>query len=593
MFRIRAVYDDVTPANTDAIEQVQRILRSQFPGVSATDIARIPKLLRNPFKYRFRAVLFVAEDQRGQVKGFALLLHEPPLHFCYLDFISAAEMKTGRGIGGALYERVREEALSLDAIGLFFECFPDEPELSQNPDIRKQNVARLRFYEKYGARPIVNTAYETPLEPGDDNPPYLLFDGLGRDLPLPRDTAKEIVRAILERKYPDICPASYNEMIIESFHDDPVRLREPKYVKKSPPIPVKVAVPSDKRIALAVNDRHWIHHVEEMGYVESPVRIDSLLDELARVDIFERCAPHHFPEKHITAVHDPKYVDYFERVCRDLEPGQSIYPYVFPIRNAARPPKELPIRAGYYCIDTFTPLNRNAYLAAKRAVDCALTLAQRLVEGHRLAYALVRPPGHHAERRAFGGFCYFNSAAVAANYLSTHGRVAVIDVDYHHGNGQQDIFYQRRDVFTISIHGHPQFAYPHFSGFEEERGEGYGEGYNLNIPLPEVIDAERYRKALARVLRHVSQFKPHFVIVALGLDTAKGDPTGTWSLEADDFEANGQMIGSLRLPMLVVQEGGYDTKVLGVNARRFLIGLWSGAYSSSEFARRQETDSPD
>ncbi len=136
----------------------------------------------------------------------------------------------------------------------------------------------------------------------------------------------------------------------------------------------------------------------------------------------------------------------------------------------------MPVRAGYYCIDTFTPLNRNAYTAAKGAVDCALTAASQILTGYRISYALVRPPGHHAESKVFGGFCYFNSSAMAANYLSVHGRVAVLDVDYHHGNGTQDIFYQRDDVLTVSIHGHPSFAYPYFSGFSEETGEEKGLG---------------------------------------------------------------------------------------------------------------------
>jgi hypothetical protein len=146
-----------------------------------------------------------------------------------------------------------------------------------------------------------------------------------------------------------------------------------------------------------------------------------------------------------------------------LEVKESVYPYVFPIRNVARPPKDLAVRAGYYCIDTFTPLNHNAFPVAARAVDCAMTAAQRVLEGARVAYALVRPPGHHAERRSFGGFCYLNSAAVAANYLSGYGRVAMLDVDYHHGNGQQTIFYRRADVLTVSLHGHPSFAYPYFT----------------------------------------------------------------------------------------------------------------------------------
>ena len=578
MFRIRRVYDDITPANKVAIEQVQEILRAQFPLLSKRDIKKLPDQLRNPLKYRFRAILFIAEGPRDRVDGFALLFHEPALRFCYLDYISAAEQKTGGGIGGALYERVREEALDLESIGLFFECLPDTPKLSHDPVIRKQNAARLRFYERYGARPIINTAYETPLTPGSDNPPFLVYDDFGQDTDLSRDVARDIVRAILERKYRGVCPPEYVDMVVDSFRDDPVLIRPPRYVKK-PPVPINRTTPQDKRIRLVINDRHWIHHVEEVGYVESPVRIDAILEEINQTTLFQKVPVRHFSEEHIRRIHDHRFVDYLEAVCSRLDEDTAIYPYVFPIRNRARPPKDLPIRAGYYCIDTFTPLTGNAYLAAKRAVDCTLTAAKQLIEGYRLAYALVRPPGHHAEIASFGGFCYFNSTAAAAQLLSDYGKVAILDVDYHHGNGQQEIFYDRSDVLTISIHGQPRYTYPYFSGFVSERGYGAGTGFNINIPLPENIGGGVYTGALKDALKRIGKYKPRFLVIALGLDTAKEDPTGSWTLEANDFDNMGKSMGMLRLPTLVVQEGGYDTRVLGINARSFFTGLWNGLYT--------------
>ncbi len=235
--------------------------------------------------------------------------------------------------------------------------------------------------------------------------------------------------------------------------------------------------------------------------------------------------------------------------------------------------------AGYYCIDTFTPVNRNAYPAARRGVDCTLTAARELLEGRRITYALVRPPGHHAERRSFGGFCYFNNNAIAAEYLTAYGRIAILDIDYHHGNGQQDIFYARSDVLTVSIHGDPDFAYPYFTGFADERGEGQGLGYNLNFPLPESQTGDQYQVTLQQAIDVIQQFSPAFLVVALGLDPAKGDPTGTWSLAAKDFEANGRMLGQMRLPTLVVQEGGYRTRTLGRNARCFFQGLMEAAHA--------------
>ncbi len=575
MFRIRRIYDDQIPANREAIAQIQTILRQQFNGLATEDIEKLPQQLSNPLKYRFRSILFIAEGRTRSVKGFALLQFAADLQFCYLDFISAAPKKTGGGIGGILYEKVREAAASAGAIGLFFECLPDDPKLCEDKKVLKQNAARLRFYERYGAYPIANTAYETPVKKDDDCPPYLVFDDLGSKKPLDRQKAKAIVRAILERKYGSMCPPSYVKMVVDSFQDDPVRARGPRYIKDA----VTEAEPISKhdiKIALLVNDKHDIHHVHERGYVESPIRIDTILKELRASNLFEEKKPHTFSENYIYKIHNPAYVNYFKKVCKNLAPGKSMYPYVFPIRNGARPPKELSVRAGYYCIDTFTPLNKNAYLAAKRAVDCALTGADCLLTGYGLAYALVRPPGHHAERNVFGGFCYFNSNAIAADYLSKNGRVAILDLDYHHGNGQQNIFYQRGDVLTISIHGHPSFAYPYFSGFAEEKGEGEGLGFNFNYPLPEVVNGEKYRETLAKALRRIKRFSPNFLVIALGLDPAKGDPTGTWSLVADDFELNGRLVGSLGLPTLVVQEGGYKVRSIGINARRFFTGLWNG-----------------
>ena len=578
MFRIRRIYDDTLAVNRSAIGQVQEILKSQFPSLDKKEIRKLPDKLRNPMKHGFRAVLLVAEDNRGRVKGFALLSHESELRFCYLDFISTAIHTAGRGIGGALYERVRQEAAALGTVGLLFECLPDDPKLCIQPETCRENRNRLKFYERYGAFPIVNTKYETPVQPEDDNPPLLVYDPSGYSKPLGRQHAKDIVRAILERKYGQLCPEEYIRMVVDSFQDDPVKLREPRYIKNHEPIPIKAEIAADRKIILAVSDAHDIHHIQERGYVESPVRIGAILKGIEPIGLFLQRPVRRFSDAHIRAVHHPGFVEYLRRVCQKMGQGQSVYPYVFPLRNQTRPPVDLPIRAGYYCMDTFTPIHRNAYAAAKRAVDTAMTCARALLEGHMLAYALVRPPGHHAERSAFGGFCYFNSTAVAAHHLSAHGRVAILDLDYHHGNGQEDIFYERADVLTISIHGNPRFAYPYFTGFSDSRGLGYGEKYNINFPLQEQVDGPAYRLVLEKALRRIRRYKPAFLIVALGLDTGLGDPTGTWCLSQKDFEHNGSLIGELRLPVLVVQEGGYNTRRLGSNARAFFIGLWKATY---------------
>ncbi len=575
MLRIRSVYDDSLPINRESLQQVKEILRKRFSTVPEQEIESLGEKLRNPFKQRFRSILLVAETLRGKVLGFAMLLIEPEIGFAFLDWIAAGTGRAGGGIGGALYDRVRLESAALKAKGLFFECLPDEEAACPDPTLLKENRARLRFYEQYGARPIVDTAYESPVKPEDTCMPHLMFDSLGTNTAPRRSLARKVVRAVLERKYAEYCPPDYVEKVVASFKDDPLKLRDFRYVK---PETVKTDLESRsaEQIALIMNDRHEIHHVHERGYVESPVRVRSILVELDKSGLFTRIVPRPFPDKHIHAVHDADFVNYLRKACAEVPEGKSLYPYIFPIRNKTRPPKEPSVLAGYYCIDTFTPINRNAYLAARGGVNCALTAAREILDGRRIAYALIRPPGHHAERRAFGGFCYLNNNAIAAQYLCPYGKVAILDLDYHHGNGQQDIFYRRADVLTVSIHGHPSFAYPYFSGFKEEKGEGDGEGYNFNLPLPEKTDGKDYRVALSKAIERIQDFKPQFLVVALGLDTAKGDPTGTWSLTTRDFEENGRMIGAMGHPIAVIQEGGYRTRTLGGNARAFFRGLVTG-----------------
>ena len=577
MFRIRRIFDDATPVNQQTLNQVRALLKQQFDSLSPEKIDRIPSALRNPIKYGFRSILYVAEDNLLRLQGLALLDYDAELSFCYLDYLTSQASLTGRGVGGALYDRVRGEALSLGVVGIFFECLPDDPGLCRDPEILQQNQARMRFYERYGARPIAGTAYETPVTQGGDNPPYLVFDGLGKNPQLSAQFVKKVVEAILQKKYSDVCTPEYVRAVVDSIHDDPVKIRPERYRFKAAATNKQASGAQHlEKIALVVNEQHAIHHVRERGYVESPVRIKNILSAIVPTEAFVQIPPSHFSDRHIAAVHDPGYLTYFKKASNLVAKDRPLYPYVFPLRNRSRPPVELPIRAGYYCIDTFTPISRQAYDAARAAVDCTLTAAHEILSGRRMAYALVRPPGHHAERGFFGGFCYFNNAAIAAQYLSPFGTVAMLDVDYHHGNGQQDIFYRRRDVLTVSIHGHPRFAYPYFTGFADERGEGEGAGMNVNYPLPEAADAASYSKTLESALRRIRDFKPTYLIVCLGLDTAKGDPTGTWHLAAGDFAENGKAIGAMALPTLVVQEGGYRTRNLGKNCQAFLLGIRNG-----------------
>ena len=571
MIRIRKIINPNLETNFFSLKKVKEIIRKQFPDLSEKKIAAIEHQMIDPVNARYHTTLFVAMNINDSIVGFAILLNLSDLNFCFLDYIATSPGKSSSGFGSALYDRVREEAIALKAFGIFFECLPDDPRLCENKNFMVQNQKRLAFYEKFGARPLANTLHETKVNPGDDCPPYLVFDGLGINQSIPRYYARKIVKAILTRKYADFCPTHYIEKVVKSIKDNPVVMRKPVYVKSTKKAGTQ-KTPKTK-ILLIINDQHQIHHVKERGYVESPVRISSIKKELDKTELFETIQAKNFPDKLITDVHDKSYFNYFKRVCKNLPKGKSVYPYVFPLRYAAKPPKELSVRAGYYCFDTFTPLNQNAFLAARYGVNCALTAADKILEGNKTVYVLTRPPGHHVEKAMFGGFSYFNNCAIAANYLSKIGNVAILDIDFHHGNGQQQIFYDRMDVLTISLHGHPAIAYPYFSGFTDEKGMDAGTGFNHNFPLPENTTYDFYKKKLMKALALIKKFKPSFLIIALGLDTAKGDPTGTWSFSFENFENTGRLIGELNIPTIVIQEGGYKNQSLGSNARAFFVGF--------------------
>lgn len=203
-----------------------------------------------------------------------------------------------------------------------------------------------------------------------------------------------------------------------------------------------------------------------------------------------------------------------------------------------------------------------------------MTGAARLVAGDRSAFALSRPPGHHAARDYYGGYCFLNNAAIAAQYLRDNGasRVAILDVDYHHGNGTQSIFYDRSDVLFVSIHADPKQEYPFFLGHADERGQGDGAGYNLNLPLPWQTGADAWFGALETGLARVREYQPDFVVVSLGVDTYVGDPISQFRLESNDYLDMGKRIGDLGAPLLFVLEGGYAVADVGTNVTNVLHG---------------------
>ena len=562
MFQIRRIHDTSLPADARAMAEAVEIIRQRVPESQERDLARLTDRLQHPTAHGYRSLVFVVVDARGHVRAAALVMHFPEPAFFYLDFIaSGRRASTVGGIGAALYGRVREEARQLGVIGIFLDCNSDNPVDRKDNQELEEARRRLRFYERQGARPIVNPAW------------LLVFDDLGTGRRPSRAEMQEIARAILRRHYVGSWTEDEIAQSAASFVDDPVVLREPRYRRRAAPSVASALAQARGSILLVVNDKHDIHHVRDRGYLESPVRIASILGALEGTGLFTRVPPIEHAMDHIHAVHDRGMVEFLEAVCAGLPPDETVYSSVFPLRTMARRPEHDAEKAGFSCNDSFTPLHANVFLAARRGVDCALTAAEAVFGGQRFAYALVRPPGHHAERRVFGGFCYFNNTAIAAQLLSGHGRVAILDLDYHHGNGQQEIFSDRDDVLTGSIHGDPTTDYPFFTGYPEERGEGAGQGFNLNLVLPHGTEGPAHRAAIGQAIDRIRAFAPRFLVLALGLDPARGDPTGHWSLRAEDFYANGRLVRSIGLPTVIVQEGGYRIRSLGVQAARFFMGL--------------------
>jgi acetoin utilization deacetylase AcuC-like enzyme len=244
------------------------------------------------------------------------------------------------------------------------------------------------------------------------------------------------------------------------------------------------------------------------------------------------------------------------------------------VRNAATYPKHIVGRLGWHSADTACPIGPGTWSAACAATDVATTAAQLVLEGDDAAYALCRPPGHHAFRDLAGGFCFLNNSAIAAAHLRlTHERVAILDVDVHHGNGTQGIFYERSDVLTVSIHADPSAYYPYVWGFAHERGVGEGIGANLNIPLPIGTGDDGYLAALDVAQKTIEAFAPGGLVVALGLDASEHDPLAGLAVTTDGFRRIGAAIARFGLPTVFVQEGGYLSDILGANLTAVLGGF--------------------
>jgi acetoin utilization deacetylase AcuC-like enzyme len=334
------------------------------------------------------------------------------------------------------------------------------------------------------------------------------------------------------------------------------------------------------------SEQHQLHNPPyeflEQGlvpYTESPARAEAILAELKAAGLGPIVGPGDFGLAPIRAVHSDSYLEHLQTVFEKWvavggTPAAAM-PFAFPRPGMDRSSPTPFATMGRYAYDLSTPITATSWAAMLASAHCALTGADRVAQGQRYAYALCRPPGHHASRELMGGYCFLNNAAIAAHFLTNGGqrKVAIVDVDVHHGNGTQAIFYNRDDVLFVSIHGSPEWEYPYFSGFADERGSCAGEGYTLNFPLEQGIIDDRYLGVLDEALTAVTAFDPTFLVLSAGFDTFDGDPLGQFHMTTDGYHRLGQRIAALNLPTLIIQEGGYAIHTLGKNVVSLLRGL--------------------
>jgi acetoin utilization deacetylase AcuC-like enzyme len=348
-----------------------------------------------------------------------------------------------------------------------------------------------------------------------------------------------------------------------------------------------------KRLTLmkaVYNHHHSLHQGKseffrgaQVPAFERADRADHVLAEWQRRKLGEVVAPKDHGLAPILAVHSQRYIDFLQTAWSRwvaLDPGNAqrdAFPSVWAIRTLRDDvlPHSFAAQLGLFSMDSGTPLTAGSWQAAKTGADCALTAADLVLAGARTAFALTRPPGHHAGADFLGGYCFVNHAAVAAQHLRGKGasRVAVLDVDYHHGNGTQSIFYDRADVLYVSIHGDPKTEFPFYLGHADETGAGAGAGCNLNLPLPAGTSASRWFEALELALAKVRAFAPDVLVLSLGVDTFEGDPISHFKLTSDDYLRMSERLAALGLPTVIVFEGGYAIEEIGVNAANALMAF--------------------
>ncbi len=314
---------------------------------------------------------------------------------------------------------------------------------------------------------------------------------------------------------------------------------------------------------------------------EKPIRIDMLMEGVKAIGSEVRVPPA-IGNDVLALVHTQQYLSFLETLRERWGhvPNSSDIPLpnVYAIQRDSLPPIGYPDavvgQAGYHLGDGACPVTETTLTAARASAACAVEAARLVMAGERMAYALCRPPGHHAASDLAAGFCFFNNSALAAEVMTRAGeRVAVLDIDVHHGNGTEAIFYDRADVLTVSIHVNPARFYPFFWGYENERGRGAGEGFNLNLPRERGLDLNGYLSALDIALQRISDFGADHLVVAAGLDISIDDPFKGFAITTEDFRVIGKHIADMNLPMAVIQEGGYPSDTLGRNLASLLTGL--------------------
>ena len=315
-------------------------------------------------------------------------------------------------------------------------------------------------------------------------------------------------------------------------------------------------------------------------------RAERIRDVLEHDPGFEIVPPTEHGEAPITAVHDAGLLAFLRDAWPEARRAGHRHDFLAPETIASaflyegmsdavrREPPVIAGRTGYRALDTSTPIVPGTYAAARAAVDVALTAVDRVLAGDAVAYGLCRPPGHHAARSMYGGFCYLNNAAIAAQAIVDRvgEPVAILDLDFHHGNGTEQIFWRRGDVLYVSLHADPDRQYPYFLGRSDETGEGPGAGANLNIPLPAGLSNDGYLEALDRGLGRIADHPGSVIVVSLGFDTYGQDPIGDFALTTDVYHEVGRRVAALGRRLVVLQEGGYHLPSLGDNARTWLRG---------------------